>query len=79
MSENTRPPLPPFSLEDAKTKVRKAEDAWNGKNPAAVALAYSADSVWRNRNSFLSGRAEIEQFLTQKWQRELDYRLIKEL
>jgi nuclear transport factor 2 (NTF2) superfamily protein len=79
MTENIRPPLPPFSVADAQTKVRKAEDAWNGKNPAAVALAYSPDSVWRNRNSFFSGRAEIEKFLTEKWQREREYRLVKEL
>ncbi|MCX2980744.1 nuclear transport factor 2 family protein [Halieaceae bacterium IMCC14734] len=79
MTENIRPPLPPFSLEDAEMKVRKAEDAWNGKNPAAVALAYSPDSIWRNRNRFFSGRAAIEKFLTEKWQRECEYRLVKEL
>lgn len=75
----SRPPLPPFTLETAIQKVRLAEDAWNGRDPARVALAYSPDSRWRNRSSFLQGRAEIEAFLTQKWQRELDYRLIKEL
>lgn len=75
----SRPPLPPFTLETAIQKVRLAEDAWNGRDPARVALAYSADSRWRNRSTFLQGRAEIETFLVQKWQRELDYRLIKEL
>lgn len=75
----SRPPLPPFTLETAIQKVRLAEDAWNGRDPARVALAYSADSRWRNRSTFLQGRAEIEAFLTQKWQRELDYRLVKEL
>ncbi|MCC3245792.1 nuclear transport factor 2 family protein [Methylocystis sp. WRRC1] len=75
----SRPPLPPFTLETATQKVRMAEDAWNGRDPARVALAYSEDSRWRNRAEFLSGRAEIEAFLTRKWTRELDYRLIKEL
>lgn len=75
----SRPPLPPFTLETATQKVRMAEDAWNGRDPARVALAYSPDSRWRNRALFLQGRAEIEAFLRQKWQRELDYRLIKEL
>lgn len=75
----SRPPLPPFTLETAIQKVRLAEDAWNGRDPARVALAYSIDSRWRNRSTFLQGRAQIEAFLTQKWQRELDYRLIKEL
>jgi nuclear transport factor 2 (NTF2) superfamily protein len=75
----SRPPLPPFTLETAIQKVRMAEDAWNGRDPARVAQAYSADSRWRNRSTFLQGRAEIEAFLVQKWQRELDYRLIKEL
>jgi nuclear transport factor 2 (NTF2) superfamily protein len=75
----SRPPLPPFTLETAIQKVRLAEDAWNGRDPARVALAYSPDSRWRNRSTFLQGRAQIEAFLTQKWQRELDYRLIKEL
>ena len=75
----SRPPLPPFTLETAIHKVRLAEDAWNGRDPARVALAYSPNSRWRNRSTFLQGRAEIESFLTQKWQRELDYRLIKEL
>jgi len=75
----TRPPLPPFTEETARIKVRAAEDAWNGRDPAKVALAYTPDSQWRNRAEFLSGRAEIEAFLTRKWARELDYRLIKEL
>ncbi len=78
MSE-TRPPLPPFNAETAAQKVRAAEDGWNGKDPAKVALAYTPDSQWRNRNLFLRGRAEIEAFLAAKWKKELDYRLIKEL
>ncbi|MDT8407862.1 MAG: nuclear transport factor 2 family protein [Methylococcales bacterium] len=79
MSEQPRPPLPPFTTETAIQKVRKAEDAWNHSVPENIALAYSADSVWRNRNEFLQGREAIIAFLTRKWQRELDYRLIKEL
>ena len=79
MEESQRPPLPPFSLADATAKVRRAENAWNGKNPAAVALAYSVNSVWRNRHVFLQGRSDIVKFLTEKWQKELEYRLIKEL
>lgn len=74
-----RPPFPPYSRETAAEKVRKAEDAWNTRDPARVALAYTADSVWRNRAEFLRGRDEIEAFLVRKWRRELDYRLIKEL
>jgi nuclear transport factor 2 (NTF2) superfamily protein len=74
-----RPPLPPFTRETALQKVRLAEDAWNGRDPQRVALAYTSDSVWRNRAEFPRGRAEIEAFLTRKWARELDYRLIKEL
>src|SRR5882762_7292027 len=74
-----RPPLPPFTAETAAQKVRMAEDAWNTRDPARVALAYTPDSRWRNRVEFLQGRAEIEAFLTRKWSRELDYRLIKEL
>ena len=74
-----RPPLPPFTAETARQKVRLAEDAWNGRDPARVALAYTPDSQWRNRAEFINGRAEIEAFLTRKWNRELDYRLIKEL
>ena len=75
----SRPPLPPFSEESAATKVRAAEDGWNSCNPAKVALAYTPDSQWRNRSEFLTGRDEIVAFLTRKWRRELDYRLIKEL
>jgi nuclear transport factor 2 (NTF2) superfamily protein len=74
-----RPPLPPFTLETAIRKVRMAEDAWNTRDPQRVALAYTADSRWRNRAEFLQGRVEIEAFLTRKWRRELDYRLIKEI
>ncbi|HCK84117.1 MAG TPA: DUF1348 domain-containing protein [Hyphomonadaceae bacterium] len=76
---NTRPPAPPFTAESAVLKVRAAEDAWNGRDPARVALAYTPDSRWRNRSEFINGRSEIEAFLTRKWERELDYRLIKEL
>jgi nuclear transport factor 2 (NTF2) superfamily protein len=75
----TRPPLPPFTLETAKLKARLAEDGWNTRDPEKVSLAYAVDSVWRNRAEFPTGRAEIVQFLTRKWKRELDYRLIKEL
>lgn len=74
-----RPPFPPFTHETAVEKVRKAEEAWNGRDPQRVALAYSIDSRWRNRNEFINGREEIVAFLTRKWQREADYRLIKEL
>jgi len=74
-----RPPLPPYNRESAAEKARKAEDAWNTRDPARVALAYTVDSVWRNRAEFLRGREAIVAFLTRKWQRELDYRLIKEL
>lgn len=75
----SRPPFPPFTAETAAQKARLAEDAWNSRDPARVALAYIADSRWRNRSEFLSGRAEIEAFLTRKWARENDYRLIKEV
>jgi len=78
-SPATRPPLPPFTAETAAAKVRAAEDGWNGRNPAKVALAYTPDSQWRNRAEFLTGRDQIEAFLTRKWEHELDYRLIKEL
>jgi nuclear transport factor 2 (NTF2) superfamily protein len=74
-----RPPLPPFTPDTARQKVRMAEDAWNTREPARVALAYTPDSRWRNRAEFLQGRAAIEAFLVRKWSRELDYRLIKEL
>jgi nuclear transport factor 2 (NTF2) superfamily protein len=77
--ENPRPPLPPFTLETATQKVRMAEDAWNSRDPLKVSLAYTPNSIWRNRSEFLSGREAIVQFLTRKWSRELDYRLIKEL
>lgn len=75
----SRPPLPPFTHETAMIKVRAAEDGWNGRDAAKVALAYTPDSVWRNRSAFISGRAAIEAFLTDKWAKERDYRLIKEL
>ncbi len=75
----SRPPFPPFTLETAKVKVRKAEDAWNTRDPDAVALAYTEDTVWRNRAEFLRGRDEVRAFLKRKWARELDYRLIKEI
>lgn len=75
----TRPPLPPFTRETATQKVRAAEDAWNSRDPARVALAYTPDSRWRNQVEFPVGREAIAQFLTRKWARELDYRLIKEL
>ncbi|MGZ4506585.1 MAG: nuclear transport factor 2 family protein [Blastococcus sp.] len=74
-----RPPLPPFTRDTAVEKVRLAEDAWNTRDPERVAAAYTVDSRWRNRAEFLSGRQEIQAFLTRKWARELDYRLIKEL
>lgn len=74
-----RPPFPPFTRETAIQKVRMAEDAWNNRDPLRVSMAYTADSAWRNRNEFLSGRSEIVEFLTRKWERELGYRLIKEL
>ena len=75
----SRPPLPPFTEQSAIEKVRLAEDGWNGRDPAKVALAYTPDSQWRNRAEFLQGREAIEAFLKRKWARELDYRLIKEL
>jgi nuclear transport factor 2 (NTF2) superfamily protein len=75
----SRPPLPPFDQASAIQKVRMAEDGWNGRDPAKVALAYTADSEWRNRAEFIRGREAIEAFLTRKWARELDYRLTKEL
>ena len=78
-TEQPRHPLPPFNAETAAEKVRLAEDGWNGRNPSKVALAYTPDSRWRNRAEFPKGRAEIEEFLTRKWNKELDYRLIKEL
>ncbi|HEV7470240.1 MAG: hypothetical protein JWP64_1922 [Pseudonocardia sp.] len=74
-----RPPLPPFTLETARQKVQAAEDAWNTRDPEKVALAYTEDSVWRNRDTFVQGRAEIVALLTAKWERELDYALRKAL
>jgi len=74
-----RPPLPPFTLETARAKVQAAEDAWNTRDPERVAMAYTEDSVWRNRGLFVRGREEIVQFLRQKWDRELDYALRKEM
>jgi nuclear transport factor 2 (NTF2) superfamily protein len=79
LTESPRPPLPPFSRETATQKVRMAEDAWNSRDPQRVAMAYTADSRWRNRAEFPQGREQIAEFLTRKWARELDYRLIKEL
>ncbi len=74
-----RPPLPPFTRETAIEKVRRAEDAWNSRDPVKVSLAYSENSVWRNRSEFIEGRAAIIEFLTRKWKKEQEYRLIKEL
>jgi uncharacterized protein len=74
-----RRPVPPFSLETAKTKVRAAENAWNTRDPERVAQAYTVDTVWRNRSEFLNGRDEVVAFLTRKWDRELDYVLRKQL
>jgi nuclear transport factor 2 (NTF2) superfamily protein len=78
-TDDIKPPVPPFDRETAALKVRMAEDAWNGRDPERVSLAYTPDSVWRNRSEFLSGREEIVRFLVRKWAKELDYRLIKEL
>ena len=78
-AENPRPPFPPFDEKTAAQKVRMTEDAWNTRDPQRVALAYTPDSVWRNRAEFLAGRDAILQFLTRKWSKELDYRLIMEL
>lgn len=74
-----RPPYPPFTYETAAAKVKAAEDAWNTRNPHRVALAYTVDTQWRNRSTFLNGRKQVEEFLTQKWREELDYRLKKQL
>lgn len=74
-----RKPIPPFTNETAAEKVRLAEDGWNSRDPEKVSMAYSIDSLWRNRNIFVSGRPEIVQFLTSKWNAELEYRLVKEL
>ena len=75
----TKPPLPPFDLESATTKVRMAEDAWNSRDPDRVVLVYTEDTIWRNRVEFPVGRDQVRQLLQRKWARELDYRLIKEL
>lgn len=77
--ENQRLPLPPFTLETALKKVQAAEDAWNTKDPEKVSLAYTIDTEWRNRTDFINGREEVKQFLTRKWEKELDYKLKKEL
>jgi len=79
MNTESRPPLPPFSLQDARLKVRKAEDAWNSRDPEKVSMAYTPDSLWRNRSEFIAGRKEIVDFLQRKWVKELDYRLVKEV
>ena len=79
VQSDMRPPLPPFDEATAAKKVRAAENAWNGKDPEKISMAYTADSVWRNRSEFIRGREEIVAFLKRKWTRELDYRLIKEL
>ncbi|NUU68060.1 nuclear transport factor 2 family protein [Enterobacteriaceae bacterium BIT-l23] len=79
MTDPQRPPLPPFTSETAITKVRLAEDAWNTRDPDRVALAYTTDTIWRNRNEFIDGRQQVIDFLTRKWQKEREYRLIKEL
>ena len=79
MNTEPRPPLPPFNRDTAAQKARMAEDAWNNRDPQRVALAYSPDSVWRNRAEFFQGREAIAAFLQRKWTKELDYRLIKEL
>ena len=79
MSDDARPPVPPFTAETARQKVQAAEDAWNTRDPERVALAYTPDSRWRNRDEFFEGRDAIVDFLRRKWSRELDYRLEKEL
>ena len=79
MTNDSKPPFPPFTIETATQKVRLAEDAWNSRDPERVSLAYTLDSQWRNRGEFVTGREEIVPFLQRKWSKELDYRLIKEL
>jgi nuclear transport factor 2 (NTF2) superfamily protein len=79
MTDQVRPPVPPFTYDTAIAKVRKAEDAWNTRDPASVSLAYTLDSSWRNRSSFVNGREEIVVSLAAKWDKELGYRLIKEI
>jgi len=76
--EEQKHPLPPFNLETAKQKIQMAEDAWNGKDPIKISMAYSIDSEWRNRSIFINGRKEIQAFLSSKWDKELDYKLKKE-
>ncbi|WP_298541577.1 nuclear transport factor 2 family protein [uncultured Aquimarina sp.] len=76
---NKKYPLPPFNQETAKQKIQMAEDAWNSKDPIAISNAYSLDTEWRNRNQFINGRAEVQIFLSDKWKKELDYKLKKEL
>lgn len=79
MTSESKPPLPPYDIESAAEKARLAEDAWNSRDPERVSLAYTVDSVWRNRSEFVTGRDQIVSFLQGKWERELDYRLIKEV
>lgn len=79
MTNESRPPFPPFTLDTAAKKVQAAQDAWNSRDPARVALAYTADTEWRNRSEFLFGRDAVREFLIRKWQREHDYRLEKQL
>ncbi len=79
MADASKPPFPPFNTETATQKVRLAEDAWNSRDPERVSMAYTTDSQWRNRSEFISGRDEIVTFLQRKWQKEMDYRLVKEL
>ncbi len=79
MSDEIRKPVPPFTMETALQKVQAAEDAWNTRDPEKVCLAYTIDTEWRNRTEFINGREEVKQFLTRKWEKELDYKLKKEL
>ena len=79
MTTEVKPPVPPFTEETARTKVKAAENAWNTRDPEVVAKAYTEDSQWRNRDEFFTGRQAIKEFLTRKWAKELDYKLMKEL
>ena len=79
MVSQVKPPVPPFTEETARTKVKAAEDAWNTRDPEVVAKAYTEDSQWRNRDEFFTGREAIKEFLRRKWAKELDYKLMKEL
>lgn len=79
MTPDSKPPVPPFTIDSATQKVRLAEDAWNSRDPERVSLAYTIDSKWRNRSEFIQGRDQIVPFLQRKWNKELDYRLIKDL